>query len=520
MHPRLYAQSHPEKPALIMAETGQQRTYAELESQGNRGAQFLRKCGIQNGDIIALWARNSLEFLEVYWAAQRAGVYICPLPVYLSVDDAAYILENCGAKLLVISSEIKSAESFVKTAPKTLPVQNHIYHLHEPVGETVSWATELSAMPDTPIADEQAGFHLIYSSGTTGRPKGVKLPLIGGPLIEDTKWSTRYEEIYNLTDKSVFLACAPLYHSAPLLFSTNTMRRGATIVITKKFTPEGTLQTIQDYGVTLAQMVPTMFIRMLRLPEGKRNSYDISSLEYVIHAAAPCPPEIKLQMMDWFGDIIEEYYAGSEANGLTTITSEEWRKHPGSVGKARNCVVHICDDSGVELPTGEIGNVYFEGGYDFEYLGELEKTKNARNPLHPNWSTLGDIGYVDAEGYLYLTDRKNFVIISGGVNIYPQETENLIIQHPKVLDVAIIGVPNEDMGEEMKAIIQPMDWNDANEAFGDEIIAYCREKLGPIKTPKSVDFDKTIPRQENGKLYKRLLRSRYWPSDKIKKDNI
>ena len=250
---------------------------------------------------------------------------------------------------------------------------------------------------------------------------------------------------------------------------------------------------------------------MLRLPEDQRNSYDVSSLEYVIHAAAPCPPEVKLQMMDWFGDIIEEYYAGSEANGLTTITSEEWRKRPGSVGRARNSTVHICDDTGQELPVGEIGNVYFEGGYDFEYLGEPEKTKNSRNPIHPSWSTLGDIGYVDDEGYLFLTDRKNFVIISGGVNIYPQETENLIIQHPKVFDVAVIGVPDADMGEEMKAVIQPVDWADATDSFGREIMEHCREKLGPIKTPKSIDFDKAIPRQENGKLYKRLLRARYWP---------
>ena len=516
MHPRLYAESHPEKPALIMAETGEQRSYAELESLGNRGAQFLRKCGVKNGDIIALWARNSLEFLDVFWAAQRAGVYICPLPVYLSVDDAAYILENCGAKLLVVSSEIRAAEDFIDTAPKSLPVNEHIYHLHEPIGETASWAAALDDMPATPISDEEAGFHLIYSSGTTGRPKGVKLPLIGGPVIADTKWSIRYEQIYNLTDQSVFLACAPLYHSAPLLFATNTMRRGATIVITKKFTPESTLQAIQDYGVTMAQMVPTMFIRMLRLPEEERNLYDVSSLEYVIHAAAPCPREVKLKMMDWFGDIIEEYYAGSEANGLTTITSEEWRKRPGSVGRARNSIVHICDDAGQELPVGEIGNVYFEGGYDFEYLGEPEKTKNSRNPIHPTWSTLGDIGYVDDEGYLFLTDRKNFVIISGGVNIYPQETENLIIQHPKVFDVAIIGVPNEDMGEEMKAVIQPVDWADATVSFEQEIIEFCREKLGPIKTPKSVDFDQSLPRQENGKLYKRLLRSRYWPEDKSK----
>ena len=366
-------------------------------------------------------------------------------------------------------------------------------------------------MPITPIENEEAGFHLIYSSGTTGRPKGVKLPLIGGEVMEDTIWAKRYEEIYNLTDKSVFLACAPLYHSAPILFVTNTMRRGATIIIMKKFDAEGTLKAIEKHGVTMSQMVPTMFIRMLRLPEKTRLAYNASSLEHVIHAAAPCPKEIKYQMMDWFGDIIDEYYAGSESIGATTITSAEWRERPGSVGRGKNCTLHICDEAGDELPAGETGTVYFAGGHDFKYLGEPEKTKKARNPKNPKLATLGDIGYVDEAGYLFLTDRKNFVIISGGVNIYPQETENLIIQHPKVADVAVIGVPNAEMGEEMKAVIEPLDWRDAGDDFAEEIITYCRSKLGPIKCPKSVDFDKKLPRQDNGKLFKRLVRKRYWP---------
>ena len=511
MHPRIYAESHADKAALIMNETGETLTYSELESLSNQGAQFLRKCGIKNGDIIALWARNSIEFMTVYWAAQRAGIYVCPLPTYLSVDDAAYILKDCGAKMLILSSEIKSAEAFLSVDKNLLPELSQIYSLHTKISELQRWEDSVKTMPTEPIADEEAGWHLIYSSGTTGRPKGVKLPYIGGPVIEDNVWVKRYEAIYNLTDRSVFLTCAPLYHSAPILFASNVMRRGATVVIMKKFDAEKTLAVIQKYKITMSQMVPTMFIRMLDLPETTRNSFDISSLELVAHAAAPCPMEVKYKMLDWFGDIIDEYYAGSESNGATLINSAEWRKKPGSVGRSRNAVIRICSESGDELPAGETGIIYFDGGYDFAYLNDPEKTKDARNPKNPSWTTLGDIGYLDEDGYLFLTDRKNFVIISGGVNIYPQEAENILIQHSKVYDVAVFGIPNSDMGEEVKAVVQPMDWDDADHVLSEELIEYCRNKMTHYKCPKSIDFAKSLPRQENGKLYKKTLREKYWP---------
>ena len=478
MHPRIFASTHPDKPAMIMEETGQSLTYGQLEPIANQGAQFIRSLSVHNGDTIALWATNSLKFMEIYWAAQRAGVYICPLPTHLSSDDAAYILRNCSAKLLIVSSEVKAATEFINTGAAKLKSLENIFSIDGKLGSVEPWAEQLKLMPTTPIKDEQAGFHLIYSSGTTGRPKGVKLPLIGGEVMADTIWADRYEKIYNLTDKSVFLACAPLYHAAPILFVTNTMRRGATIIIMKKFNAEGTLQAIETHLVTMTQMVPTMFIRLLRLPEETRAAYDVSSLEHVIHAAAPCPKEIKYQMMDWFGDIIDEYYAGSESIGATTITSAEWRERPGSVGRGQNCTLHICDEAGDELPAGEIGTIYFAGGYDFEYLGEPEETIKSRNPKNAKWATLGDIGYVDETGYLFLIDRKNFVIISGGVNIYPQETENLIVQHPKVADVAVIGVPNAEMGEEMKAVVQPRDWNDAGDDLAADIMGLLSVKAG------------------------------------------
>ena len=510
MHPRHYAKTHPDSPALIMAETGEVMHYDELERIANKGAHLFRKLGIKAGDIISIWARNSIEFMTLFWTAQRCGVYINPLPVYLSVDDAAYILNDCKAKLLIVSSEIRAAEDFIKDQKQLAPGLENSFALHDGVGDLPLWHEAISDQIDHPISDESAGWHLIYSSGTTGRPKGVKLPLIGGAVDENNMWVQRYEDIYGLTKNSVFLACAPLYHTAPLLFATNVMRRGASVVITKKFDAKKTLEVIEKYRVTLSQMVPTMFIRMLSLPDAERLSFDVSSLEHVIHAAAPCPVEVKYKMLDWFGDIIDEYYAGSESIGATIINAKDWRKRPGSVGKCRTGALHICDDAGHELPIGEIGNIYFEGGYDFEYLNDPEKTRKTRNQLHSGWATLGDIGYVDTEGYLYLTDRKNFVIISGGVNIYPQEAENVLVQHPDVYDAAVFGVPNQEMGEEVKAVIQPKDWSMVGPDFEAALIAFCRKNLTTYKCPKSIDFEKELPRQDNGKLYKKALRARYW----------
>ena len=282
------------------------------------------------------------------------------------------------------------------------------------------------------------------------------------------------------------------------------------VVVMPRFEPEALLAAIEKFGVTHVQMVPTMFVRLLKLPADIRGKYDVSSLRIVVHAAAPCPTEIKRAMLEWLGPIVYEYYGGSEGNGSTRITPHEWLKKPGSVGKASWGVVHICDDAGNELPIGEEGVVYFEGGWDFKYLGDDAKTRDSRNPLHPAWSTLGDVGYLDEDGYLFLTDRKSYMIISGGVNIYPQEVENLLITHPRVADAAVIGVPNPDFGEEVKAVVQPLDPADATTEFAAELIAFCKDSLSPIKCPRSVDFDPALPRLDNGKLYKRLIKDRYW----------
>jgi acyl-CoA synthetase (AMP-forming)/AMP-acid ligase II len=382
------------------------------------------------------------------------------------------------------------------------------------VDATIDGAQDLNSladgMPVTPIAAETAGFHMTYSSGTTGKPKGIKLPLSGGPPDVDVPMVQIIERDYGVGPDTIYLSPAPLYHTAPLMFCTAMHRLGAVAVVMLHFEPEAFLQAVERFKVTFTQLVPTMFVRMLKLPDEVRKRYDLSSLRLAVHAAAPCPIPVKRQMLEWWGPIIHEYYAGSEANGGTKITPEEWMRKPGSVGRPTWGKVHVCDEEGNELAAGETGAVYFEGGLDFKYHNAPEKTIAARNTRHPTWSTMGDIGFVDEDGYLFLTDRKAFMIISGGVNIYPQETEDVLIVHPKVADAAVFGVPNSDFGEEVKAVVQPARWEDAGPQLAQELIDYCRSRLSPLKCPRSVDFEPQLPRAPTGKLYKKALRERYW----------
>jgi len=510
MHPRIFAKSHPEKAAAIMSDSGDSLTYGELEKRANRGAQLFRSQGIENGDTIAIWITNCLEYYEIYWAAQRAGLYICPISSQLTAEEAAYILNDSASRLLITESGIRAAKELLSGSADQLPDVEHIYQIGSGLDGIDSWNISTSCFPEDPIDDEQAGFHLVYSSGTTGRPKGIRLPLTGGPATEPHMLSERLAGRYGANENSVFLSPAPLYHTAPLAYTTMLQRLGATIVVMPKFDAKGALAAIDRYKVTFAQMVPTMFIRMLNLPEETRRKYDVGSITHIVHAAAPCPVETKHLMIKWLGPIIYEYYGGSEGNGSTFITSEEWLGKPGSVGKADWGTIHICDDQGNELPANETGLVYFEGGWDFQYLNDDKKTKEARNPNHPAWSTLGDVGHLDKDGYLFLTDRKSFMIISGGVNIYPQEAENILIQHPAVEDVAVIGVPNPEMGEEVKAVVQPVNWELAGDELAESLIEYCRDRLAHVKCPKSVDFDRKLPRHDTGKLYKQAIKKRYW----------
>ena len=320
--------------------------------------------------------------------------------------------------------------------------------------------------------------------------------------------------LYGFGNEMIYLSPAPLYHAAPLRFNLATLLFGGTTVVMEEFNEEEALRLVEKHQITHSQWVPTMFVKMQKLPEEVRNKYDMSSLQVAIHAAAPCPIQIKEKMIDWWGPVIFEYYAGSEGNGFCAINSEEWLAHKGSVGKSILGVVHICDDEGEELPIGEAGTIYFAEGPQFEYYNDPDKTKESMHAK--GWTTLGDVGRVDEDGFLYLTDRKAFMIISGGVNIYPQEAENRLIMHPRVADVAVSGVPNEDFGEEVKAVVQPMDWADAGPEFEEELMHFCQQGLAKIKCPRSVDFDKELPRHPTGKLYKRLLRDQYWADHKTK----
>ena len=472
-------------------------TYAELERRANQGAHLFGSLGLARGDAVAFWLGNCPEVFELYWAAQRSGFYVVPIASALTAAEAAYIVENSGARLVLADPRLPGVSELRPPA-------------HVTVIDPAGWRQALLERSTVPIADESCGVHMVYSSGTTGRPKGIRLPLPDDEVTAPTLLAEQIRQRYGLGADDVYLSPAPLYHTAPLVYTTACQRIGATVVQMPKFDAEAALAAIERHRVTVTQMVPTMFVRMLKLPPGVRARYDLSSLRHVIHAAAPCPVPVKRAMIEWLGPILFEYYGGSEGNGSTGIGSEEWLTKPGSVGKATWGTLHICDEADRELAPGEEGFVYFEGGMDFRYHGDEAKTRESRHPDHPTWSKLGDIGYVDADGYLFLTDRQSNMIISGGVNIYPQEVENLLITHPRVADAAVIGVPNPEFGEEVKAVVQPLDPEDATPAFADELMAFCRTALAPVKCPRSVDFDFALPRQDNGKLYKRRIRDRYW----------
>ncbi len=507
LHPSFHARTQPDKPAYIMAGSGQSLSYGELERRSNQGAQLFRKQGLKPRDHIALLVENSLAFMEICWAAQRSGLFFTAISTHLTPGEIAYIVGDCGARVFITSA----AMGEVAAAVKPLLGQDVACFM---AGGTLpgyqSWEAATRALPATPVADEVAGRDMLYSSGTTGRPKGVK-PVMGS---EPLGWVNPLlvllcQKMCGMTQASTYLSPAPLYHAAPLRFTMMMAAVGGTAVIMEKFEPEDFLRLVQQYRITQAQLVPTMFVRMLKLPPEIRQRYDISSLQAAVHAAAPCPVDVKQQMIDWWGPIFVEYYAGTEGNGVTIINATEWLAHRGSVGRSLVGSIKILGEDGAELPTGEIGTVYFAGGPAFSYHNDPDKTAGAHN--REGWSTLGDVGHLDAEGYLYLSDRKAYMIISGGVNIYPQETENTLINHVAVVDCAVFGVPDEEMGEQVKAVVQLQDPSLAGPAMAAELIAFCRQHLSGIKCPKSIDFEAALPRTPTGKLMKRLLRDRYWP---------
>jgi acyl-CoA synthetase (AMP-forming)/AMP-acid ligase II len=506
MHPARHAETLADKPALIMAASGEKLTFRELDALSNQGAQLFRKLGLQTGDAIAIFMENVKLFLPICWAAQRAGLYFTCVSSRLTAGEVEYIVKDCGAQVLIAS------HGLAKVAQEVIPLIGAVekFAVDGRVPGYASFEDAIAKMPATPIADETSGASMLYSSGTTGRPKGVRAPLSGQPIDAMTPLIGLVSMIFGISQDSIYLSPAPLYHAAPLHYSMSCQRLGATVVVMEHFDAEAALAAIEKYKASASQWVPTMFVRMLKLPEAVRLKYDVSSMKIAIHAAAPCPVDIKRRMIEWWGPVLQEYYAGTEGNGMCYVNSADWLAHPGTVGRPILGAVHICGEDGEEMPTGKEGVIYFAGATGFHYHNDPEKTKQSRHPAHEDWSTLGDVGKLDAEGYLYLTDRKAFMIISGGVNIYPQEAENLLISHPKITDVAVIGVPNEEFGEEVKAVVQPADWAEAGPELAAELIAYCRAHLSPIKCPRSIDFERELPRHPTGKLYKRLIRDRYW----------
>lgn len=508
MHPALHAHTQPDKAAYIIAETGATLNYSELDIVSNQGAQLLRSLGLMPGDHIAVMLENDLAFVKIAWAANRAGLYFTPVSTSLKKNEIEYIVDNCEAKVFVTSKAIADGDVVAQ-----LNLGNTAkFVTGGQVANYSNWDDAIRDHAQTPLEDECEGSNMVYSSGTTGRPKGIKIPFIHGPLGEGNGAAgvPGLVQFFLEADKnSIFLSPAPLYHAAPLYWSQGYVRIGATVVIMKKFDPESALRALEKYQVTQSQWVPTMFVKMLKLDEAIRNRYDVSSLQVAVHAAAPCPISVKDTMMSWWGDIVHEYYSASESIGMTFINPQKWLSHKGSVGKPIFGELHIVDEeTGEEVPAGEQGVIYFSGGNDFEYHGDKDRTLETRNDK--GWSTVGDVGYVDSEGYLYLTDRKTHMIISGGVNIYPQEAENIITMHGSVADVAVIGVPNEEFGEEVKAIVQLDDPAMASDELAQDIIDYCRSKLSAIKSPRSVDFVEELPRTATGKLLKRLLKDKYW----------
>jgi fatty-acyl-CoA synthase/long-chain acyl-CoA synthetase len=490
-----------------MAGTGKAITYRELDELSNQGAHLFRALGLKAGDHIALLMENRLAFMEICWAAQRAGLYYTAISRYLTQEEIAYIVRDCGAKVFITSP--KCAEQ-VRGLIKGEPSEPLSFMVDEPETGFRSWDKEAIVQPVTPISDEVAGYSMLYSSGTTGRPKGIKKDFENLPIDQPNPLLLALcANMCGMGSSTSYLSPAPLYHAAPLSFNMMATILGGTSIIMDHFDAEEFLRLVERHKITQSQLVPTMFVRMLKLPADVRRRYDVSSLKGAIHAAAPCPVDVKAKMIDWWGPILIEYYAGSEGNGVTVCTSEQWLAHRGSVGRAVVGKVKILDENDEERPIGEIGTVYFADAPKFSYHNDPEKTKRAHNSK--GWSTLGDVGYLDTDGFLYLTDRKSYMIISGGVNIYPQETEDVLITHPDVADVAVFGVPNEEMGEEVKAVVQPHEMGKAGRALEAELIRFCRTHLSPIKCPRSIDFEAELPRTPTGKLVKRHLRDRYWP---------
>ncbi len=510
MFPGTFAATTPDKPAVIRPATGEQITYAELEARSAQLAHLMAdEWGLRPGETIAIVSDNRLEMIEVYWAALRIGLFLAAVNHHLTTEESTYIVNDCGARALFVSAEVADR---VDLSPGAQPAVEHRLAFGGTVEGVDDYRTALDRMLTEAPVDQPRGHDFLYSSGTTGRPKGVRVDPPEGQIDEvPDHYTPVFSFLYAFDADSVYLCPAPLYHAAPLRFCGVVNSVGGTVVLMDHFDPEESLRLIEEYSVTHSQWVPTMFVRMLKLPEEVRTHYDLSSLTHAIHAAAPCPPEVKRRMIEWWGPVVHEYYSATEGMGITFINSEEALERPGSVGRdGIKGTAHICDDEGLELATGEIGTIYWQNDdATFTYHGDPEKTSSVRHPDRPTWSTFGDVGYLDEDRFLYLTDRKAFTIISGGVNIYPQEVENALALHPAVEDVAVIGLPDEEMGERVHAVVVPAADRAHDPGLAEEILGSLRGRVSDFKLPRTVDFVDELPRTPTGKLVKRRIVDEY-----------
>ena len=504
------ASTQPDKIAAIRVSTLEQITYRELDARSNQLAHVFRAHGLQRGAHVAVYLENCMAYLEILAACLRSGLYITTVNRYLPATEAAYIVDNCEATALIASAALEhSAELGRLSQHCTLKLS-----VGGAIEGFLAFDEALAKAPIEPVADESIGNFMLYSSGTTGRPKGILRALPeGNPADGNPDAGTRSKR-FGFDSSTVYLSPAPLYHGAALGYVTSILNEGGTVILMDRFDPELALELIERHRVTHSQWVPTMFVRMLKLPENLRSRFDLSSHKCAIHAAAPCPVEVKRQMIDWWGPILVEYFSSTEAVAFTYINSHAWLEHPGSVGKPAPGSIHICDDDGIELALGQPGLIYGDvSGRQFTYYKDDDKTNEAQHPTQPNWMSGGDIGYVDEDGYLYLTDRKAFMIISGGVNIYPQQIEDVLILHADVADVAVIGVPNPDLGEEVKAVVELQPGVEPTSELAQELLIFVHTRLGRQLTPRTIEFIDTLPRLPTGKLYKAALRNKYWDKE-------
>jgi fatty-acyl-CoA synthase len=508
MYPGTHAKVTPDKPAVLLADTGETISYAELDQNSVRLARFLTQTGLRRGDHIALLTENHPRAFEVYWAALRSGLYITAVNRHLSADEVSYIVNDCGATALVVSAALAELAARIVT---DVPNVKQLLAFGGPVAGYESYERALASVSGEPLVDQPRGADMLYSSGTTGRPKGIKSTLPDRQVDEPGDLMVPlFGGLYGFGADTVYLSPGPVYHAAPLRFGGVVQALGGTVVLMRRFDAESALAAIERFRVTHSQWVPTHFVRLLKLAPAVRDRYDLASHRVAVHAAAPCPVEVKRAMIDWWGPILGEYYSSTEGNGLTAVTSQDWLTRPGTVGRPLLGELHICAPDGTDVPTGEVGTVYFaRDALSFNYHNDPVKTSAAQHPDHPAWTTTGDVGRLDEDGYLHLTDRQAFMIISGGVNIYPQEVENCLTLHPKVFDVAVIGVPDDEFGEAVKAVVQPTPGVLAGPELERELLDYARDRIAHYKCPRSVDFTDELPRTPTGKLVKGQLRAQY-----------